>query len=205
MTPPALRPPEDGSLGDPAPSQLRRTPEPQPITGRWMEKLPEEAAGSSPEEEGSSHQTPVPLLCCWEEPRARKGVDLKETGYSSEHFVPSPAPSLAQGRSHRPGGKPLPSPVQAPLGPWVAPPRPALPRDPLPALLPALGTVQGLRKQPLQRARLRLAGFWLPPQPHPQHPQTPQAWHWPLPSTFPRPVHLQASTAQRACISVSNI
>ena len=160
------------------------------LTGRWMEKLPGEAGGSSPEEEGSSHQTPVALLCCWEKLRARKEVDLKETGYSSQHFVPSPAPSLSQGRSHRLGGKPLPSPVQAPLGPWVAPPCPTLPRDPLPALLPALGTVQGLRKQPLQRARPRLAGSWLPPQPHPQHPQMPQAWHWPLPSTFPRPVHL---------------
>ena len=53
------------------------------LTGRWMEKLPGEAGGSSPEEEGSSHQTPVPLLCCWEKLRARKEVDLKETGYSS--------------------------------------------------------------------------------------------------------------------------
>ena len=34
VTPPALLPPEDGGLGDPAPSQLGGTPEPQPITGR---------------------------------------------------------------------------------------------------------------------------------------------------------------------------
>ncbi|XP_059947514.1 uncharacterized protein LOC132484675 [Mesoplodon densirostris] len=69
-------------------------------------------------------------------------------------------------------------------------------RAPLPAVLPVLGTVQGLRNSPLQRVGLPAATPAPPPVPQP-----PQAWHWPLPSTFSRPVHLQASAAQRALIS----
>lgn len=125
----------------------------------------------------------------------RRGIDSKDTGYFSEHLFPVPPPAW-----HRAGATgQWEDPCQAQAKPLSAPGRllPTPPRAPLPAVL---GTAQGLRNSPLQRVGLPAAT----PAPSPV-PQPPQARHWPPPSTFSRPVHLQASAAQRALISVSNI
>ncbi|XP_036725649.1 wiskott-Aldrich syndrome protein family member 1-like [Balaenoptera musculus] len=163
---------------------------------RAIQQSPEMAGGCLPRG-GRDVQYPTPLCLHFAAGKTEseiRGIDSKETGYFSEHLFPVPPPAW-----HRAGATgQWEGPRQAQAKPLSAPgrPLPTPPRALLPAVLPVLGTAQGLRNSPLQRVGLPAATPAPPPVPQP-----PQAWHWPLPSTFSRPVHLQASAAQRALIS----